>query len=432
MTVHTATRRPLWRWMTLALAGWATALGGCASQAPEDEPGGSTPDAGVSEPQGSQYLYYRIGEDVWLSSAAGTEARMICEGAEVQVDDAGRYALCIPTDEDRPLELFFFDLLEVGQTYEGWRHQVDGTPVISPDGQFIAYLGPISEEDDMVLVADAGGNVVSMVPALAVLDFVGSDALILDRGPIKILWSLFTGDEQVISGSNIHPVGPVGAGAVYEIFDRENIVEYVNTAGQRRELGPGKIGGVYGERVLVVPNSVTLDAEATLLDVSDTNFEVKVPLPQVPFDRIFDARLVGPTGVLLELKQSISCPGVGLNYSMETTWYDVETGDSRLVADTGRVPHVVRPDAAGVRALVLDVDECGDPMGTGRVVELATGAVTELTDYIAEPVLDGSMSPEGRFVALSLGNGVQVLDLALERTIVAGTGAEGGGIFYFR
>ena len=58
--------------------------------------------------------------------------------------------------------------------------------------------------------------------------------------------------------------------------------------------------------------------------------------------------------------------------------------------------------------------------------------MTELTDYIAEPVLDGSMSPEGRFVALSLGNGVQVLDLALERTIVAGTGAEGGGIFYFR
>lgn len=284
----------------------------------------------------------------------------------------------------------------------------------------------------MVILADGGGNPINMVPALGVLGFAGNDALILDRGPIKVLWSIFGGNEEIITGTNIHAVGPVGAGAVYEIFDRETVVEYVNAAGQTREMGAGRIGGVFGQRMLLIPNSVALDTNALLLDVTDPAFQVEIPLPQVPFDRIFDARLVGPDGVILEMKQSISCPGVDLNYSMVTTWYDAETGASYPIADTGREPHVARTDALGVRALVLNVDECGESEGTGYIVELATGAQTPLTDYIAEPVLDGAMSPDGRFVALSLANGVQVLDLALERIVVAGAGAKGGSVFQFR
>ncbi|MFN3199021.1 MAG: hypothetical protein ACE366_11540 [Bradymonadia bacterium] len=419
-------------------------LGGCATPLEEDTDAAGSgcdnpfecnedPDAGLQgDPGASQYLYYRIGDDVWLASAAGTEARMICEDSTVEVDEIGRYALCVPNDEEQPLKLFFFDLLDINQEYMEWRPQVEGGPQISPDGNFVAYLGPISEAEDMVILADGGGNVVSMVPALGVLDFAGNEALLLDRGPIKVLWSVFGGTEEIISGNNPHTVGPVGAGVVAEIFDRENLVEYVNTAGQSRDLGPGRIGGVYGQRVLVIPKNFGLDEVAVLHDVADPGFAIEIPLPQVPFDRIFDARLVGPNGVLLEEKQSIACPGVPLNYSMQTTWYDVESGESYPVADTGRDPHRVRPDALGVRALVLTVDECGTPTGEGHIVELASGAITELTDYIAEPVLDGSMSPDGRFVALSLASGVQVLDLALERIVVAGTGSEGGAVFKFR
>lgn len=417
----------------------AAALGGCAQGEGKKKGGGGDGD-GLSgtvipppaEPGSARLLYFTMGGDAWLASAAGTDPRPICEGAEPWPSATGARALCVPADEAQPLRLYDLGALGVIAEYAEWRRGALSGPMLSPDGSRVAVVATGPAGDDVVRVFDDGGNVVGEIAAFGVLAFASPDVLLLDRGGgAPALWRL-GGDEAVaLAGTRHQPVGPDPAGAVYEVTAPGSEVVFQGADGRKRELGAGRLGGVYGRRVLVVPSASALDEPARVVDLLDDTYEATFAVPRVPFDRQLGVRLVGPRTVLVEQHLTVWCNAMAHRGPTKTIWYDVDDGSSETVAETGADPHVVLPAVTGDRALVLDVDPCGEPLGTGRVVDL-DGDERPLTDFLPEPVEAGAISPEGRFVAVSLENGVRVIDLSSGTVRVAATGAEGGATFHFR
>lgn len=117
-----------------------------------------------------------------------------------------------------------------------------------------------------------------------------------------------------------------------------------------------------------------------------------------------------------------------------TTWYSTLRDEVFEVDDTGGLPHKAQVDLRGEKALILDVDACGNPSGSGRVKNLRTGEVLRLGEVFQGAFSAATLSPDGRFVALAGVEGVTVVDLATTppTTRLAGAGAPGGTVLEFR
>jgi hypothetical protein len=424
--------------MTLALL-----LTACAqAQKPDDGHGGgggsgSSADAGAPAPPpggvpATRLLYFTEGGDAWLASAAGTEPRKICDAAAPHPDLDGKRALCVPAATDTPLRLYDLGTFSVIEEYADWRQGSTSTPALSPDGSKIAFSALDDAGQDVVRVVDDGQHVLAETPAFGVVAFPGPETLLLDAGDgPPAVWHVGDADKHTLRGTNPAPIGPDPAGVAYETIDDLH-VRFLGGDGAERDLGAGQIGGVWGTHVLVAPVEGAAGT-AHLLDLADPHADETLDLASVPFDRQRGTRLAGPHTVLVEDQVFATCQGFQERRPTKTHWYDLKAGRDVVLADTGADPHLALPDQRGAHALVLDVDPCGHPKGTGRVVDLSDGSARPLTDFLPDPVRAGAISPDGRFVALSLAGGVRVLDLSGDTTLrVAATGAAGGDVLEFR
>ena len=424
----------------------------CASTPPADG-GGDEDDAAVGvapppppEAMDSRLLYFHMGQDAWLASAAGTESQKICEKASAQPDEDGSRVLCVPDrdaleeGEDPVLKLYDLGSFSVTAEYEGWIGNEYDLPHISPEGSKVAFVAFNDNGLQVVRVFDDGAHEIDEVLASGVIGWAGEEALVLDRGNQAVLWVLGSEDEgRTINGSGAVPVSGFPAGVAYERLGRTNLkVYFLDVNGQERDFGIGRIGGVGAGRLLIGPEFDNgPELEARLVDLADTQFEKTIPIPSVGFDRMAGVRLVGANTVLVELQMFATC-GIELGrFAMHTIWHHIDDDGDRDEYEIGNTedaehPHIALTDRKGDRALIVDVDPCGEPIGTARIVEISDHEVRDITDFIAEPVRGGDISPDGRFVVVSLANGVQVVDLATDTVRIAGTGQAGGRVFHFR
>ena len=384
--------------------------------------GGATPGAGGR-------LFFRAGADGFVATAAGTEVRMICAGARPVPDAEGGRVLCVPDSDAQPLALYDLAADVVIETYADWQLSADRPPRLSPDGGKIAVRVIDEGGADAVRVYDDGGNTVAETAAFEVIAFPGPDTVLLDRQQTAV-WVL--GSEPVtLQGGGAMPVGPDPAGAVYQISAPQPKVLFVDgLGGAPRELGMGSLGGAAGTRVLLEVGNT-----ARVLDVGDPTLDRAVTLPSVGFDRQRGVRFESPEALLSEVQTVSACPGgASQRVSVQTRWHRVIDGEAETVAqtDTG---HRAWVDRAGEWALVLDLDACGAPQGTGRVVNVKDDAKSRALDALlaaGESPQAGAVSPDGRFVALALSDGVRVIDLASDYTVRDAARGSAGADIVFR
>lgn len=419
-------------------------LAACAAGETEDDsrlrppPPGGEADAlvggGGPPPPGAgaaTRLFFRVGQDGFAASSAGTEARVICPGARPVPDAEGGRVLCVPDAEGTPLTLYDLAAGIVIEEYAEWRLTADRPPLLSPDGGKVAVRARRAEDGmDVVRVYDDGGNIVAETPAFEVLAFPGPETVLFEAQQGVSVWALGA-DPVALSGTTARGVGPDAAGAVYQVVAPAAKVFYADgVSGAPRDLGEGTLLDTFGRRVLIEQG-----ASARIIDVGDPRFEQTLSLPTVPFDRQRSARLEDPDAVLVEVQSFASCPGgVRGRAALETTWRDTLEDETVTVA-TGDTTHRASVDRAGTWALVLDVDVCGAPMGSGRVVHLKDDSRSrELRDLLAEGETPrgGAISRDGRFVAIAVLDGVRVIDLASDYAVRAAAAGGAGGDLVFR
>ncbi len=420
------------------------ALAACAAGETEDDgrlrppPPGGEADAlvggGGPPPPGAgdaTLLFFRVGPDGFAARAAGTEARVICPGARPVPDDEGGRVLCVPDAEGAPLTLYDLAAGIVIEAYPEWRLTADRPPRLSPDGGKVAVRARRAEDGmDVVRVYDDGGNIVGEAPGFEVLDFPGPETVLFETAQGASVWALGA-DPVALPGITAQAVGPDAAGAVYQVVAPAPKVFYADgVSGAPRDLGEGTLRATFRRRVLIEQG-----AQARLVDVGDPRFEQSLTLPTVPFDRQRSARLEDTDAVLVEVQGFASCPGgVRGRAALETTWRDT-IEDETLIVATGDTTHRAHVDRAGNWALVLDVDVCGAPVGSGRVVHLRDDSRSrDLRDLLAEGETPrgGALSRDGRFVALGVLDGVRVIDLASDYAVRAAAAGGHGGDLAFR
>lgn len=444
-TSPTRWTRRVGRLPLIGLLGVLPAALGCAEAVTDDGPrfrgapdalvGGS--DAGLEGATASRLLFFQVGADGYVAGASGSNARLICENALAVPDLAGDRALCRPELATQPLRLYDVaaDLHLVD--YEGWRASTLGPPVLSPEGNRVAFKAEDADFNTVIRVVDENGVQVADGRGFEVLGFARDDVLILDTNQPAV-WRIGS-DPVPIAGGHPTPAGPDPAGLVYEVISPTDKVFFLDgDTGRSRELADGILADVHGDRVLVIQNDPAPDRvglkRALLLDLNDGTFEAFVPLPQVPFDRTLSVRLMGPASFVVELASVAPCPGGSAIVPTRTTWYNTLRAEIFEVDDTGGQPHRAQVDLRGERALILDVDACGNPAGSGRVKNLRTGEVFRLGEVVQGAFSAATLSPDGRFVALARVDGVTVIDLATTppTTRLAGSGAPGGTALEFR
>ncbi len=412
---------------------------GCASAAEEDDnpfrDPVDAPDALVSgpgeDPGGGltnvRLLFFKIGADGWLASAAGTEARMVCPDADMVPDAEGTRVLCVPDTHDAPLRLYDVELSEVVVEFEDWVKAQRSPPALSPDGSKVAVRA-FSEGQDVARVYGDGGNIVEEVQAFDMLGFASNDTLLIDRNSTAV-WRL-RDEPWTVTGSSVRPVGPDPAGAVYELSNPAFHAYFLDGVdGMTRALGEGKIGAVFGTRVLIR----TPDKMGHLVDVADEAFSEVLSLPTPKFDQVPDVALtlLSRSVVLSAVQTAATCGAMQQRVAAETRWHHITQGESVVVGADDGTPHRADVNLAGTLGLVMDIDPCGAPLGTGRLIDLGQERVErELSEWLEAPVLDARLSPDGRFVALATEDGLQVLDLSNDMLREAATGGKATALRY--
>lgn len=398
---------------TDALVSGAGGMGGSFEPAPGD----------------ARFLFFTVGGQGFLASAAGTDARPICDAATLRVDALGERVLCVPASGDSPMTLYDVLASESIATYADWRDSPFGSPQLSQDGSRVAYPTINDEGKRVVQVRDDGENVVGETRGNGVIGFADDRTLVIESNGAKV-WRI--GEAAIeIPGGNARPAGPDPSGAVYEVVSPDFKAYFLDAeTGRSRDLGPGQIGDVRGTRILVHETSLEGVNTATLLDVADPSFAADIPIPMIPFDRVLQARLVGKGRVLIEQAGlAIACESAR-GFSLHTELYDVRGESSRPIAE-GQGPHIAAVDGNARLALVVDVDACGRSQGTGRVGEIGDDEPEELAALLqGEPVGKATISPDGRFVAVSVADGVRVIDLPSDLTRSAASGGPGGELHF--
>lgn len=417
----------------------------CATADPEDDPMfrgpgdalvGGGGDGGVTNIAVSNLVFYQVGADGYMASAAGTDPRLICENARPVPDAVGSRVLCVPESDDNPLTIYDvandISLVSIAD----WKTSNSTRPFIAPDGSRVAVRTLNPRQRSLVRIIDDGGVVVAEIEAEGILDYPRDDVVVLDMNQ-PALWRIGM-DPVAVAGSSAAGIGPEPAGMVYETPLPTSKVFYRDAEGDRAiEIAQGEIGGVFGDRVLVLRRDDDNPGAkiATLLDVDDLDFQANVPMPgRVPFDRVLQTRLVGRNTVVTELQSFATCGGRQVRVASSTSWYDANRGEAFEIANTGTEGHRAFVDSRGENALVLDLDACGNPTGTGRVNNLRSGESTRLVEYVQGAISAATLSDDGRFVAVSTADGVTVIDLASSPPVqrAAGMGAPGGTEIIFR
>ena len=418
---------------TAWIAGLMALAVACAQPALEgdDDVDAATGVTGPDPTRPAKVLYFMMGEDAWVASAAGTEGQRICRASTPHPDERGARALCVPALEALDTQLALFDVaaLQVITSYDEWGRDMLIAPTVSPDGSKVAYGALNDALLDVILVYDDANHQIASVEAFDFIGWAGSDALVIKKGQPAI-WAIGADEPHYINGNQPRAVGPEPAGAVYETMVLEFKVHFIDVNGETRELGKGQLGGVWGSRVLIIP--VDGVGPARLVDLADSEFGAEIELPPVPFDRMLGTRLVGPDQVIIEKQLFVTCGVEQQRYATQSFWHDVERSETTPLADTEGEVHAVLVDASGSVALILDLEPCGAPKGTGRILNLSTDRSRPLSDFLADPVTAGAVSGDGRFVAVAVANGVQVIDLVSDEVRIAGTGSAGGSVLHFR
>ncbi len=379
-------------------------------------------------PGDARFLFFTVDGQGFLSSAAGTDARPICDAETLRVDELGERVLCVPASSDTALTLYDVLASEAIATYADWIDSPLGSPELSPDGSRVAYPTISDEGKRVVQVRDDGENVIGETRGAAMLGFADERTLVIESNGPK-LWRV--GDEPIqIPGGSPRPAGPDPAGAVYEVVSPNFNAYFLDAeSGRSRDLGAGRVTDVRGRRVLVQENNLDGANIGTLLDVGDASFVADIPLPMVPFDRVLQARLVGNGRVLIEQAGlAIACDGPR-GFSVRSELYEVRGEETRLLAESDG-PHIAEIDGNAEMVLIVDVDACGRSQGTGRVGEIGD----DLDDLAAllqgEPIQKAALSRDGRFVAVTVADGVRVIDLPSDLTRSAASGGPGGELHF--
>lgn len=416
-------------------------LAACAQEADDggsgadgDLQGGVGPGAGAGgsiDPSASQLMYFTLGGSAYVATAAGTTPQKICDGSEVLPSGNGQRALCIPVDGDQPLVLH--DTQSGMQTpIPGWNADAIHGPKISPDGNLVAFGALNDDFDDVVRIHDAGGNMVGEIANyFGVVDFLGPTAVLLDEGiGTPRLWQIGADDPLSFNGTNFQGTGPNPEGVVFEVNNPRFIVRFVGLDGMPRDLGDGRLGGVYGRRVLITPGAA--GGAATLVDLSDPTYKTERELPTPRFDEQVNYQLTGPRSMVARYETLANCANNPTSRaSVRTVWRHIEDGDEVEIANTAPDTHLALVDAVGVRAAVLQVDACQVPTGRGFVVTLGGESIPFQPDLTTEQVKTAAVSPDGNFVALGTVTGLWVVDLRTTPTPrIAQTGGEVTSLFF--
>ena len=344
--------------------------------------------------------------------------------------------LCVPESDENPLTIYDVSNDIALVSVADWKASNRTQPFIAPDGSHIAVRTLNQRQRSLVRVIDDGGVIVAEIEAEGILAYPRDDVLILDMNQPAV-WRVGM-DPVAVSGSNAAGIGPDPAGIVYETPLPSSKIFFRDADGARAiEIAEGTLGGVFGDRVLALRRDPDRPGTkiATLLDVDNLDFEALVPMPErVPFDRVLNTRLVSRNTVITELQSFATCGASQARVSTSTSWFDANRGEAFEIANTGSEGHRAFVDSRGERTLILDLDACGNPTGTGRVNNLRSGESTRLVEYVQGAISAATLSSDGRFVAAATADGVTVIDLASSPPVqrAAGMGAPGGTEIIFR
>lgn len=407
--------------------------GGPFRGAPDALVGGDGDGGVIDNITASKLVFFQIGADGWMASAAGTDPRMICENARPVPDETGSRVLCVPESDDDPLTIYDVsnDLSLV--SIADWQSTNRTRPLLSPDGSRVALKTLSQTQRPLVRVMNDAGVQVAELEAFGILGFPRNDVVILDMNQ-PALWRIGM-DPVAVSGSNAQGIGPEPVGIVYETPLPESKVFYRDAdSGRAIELANGNLAGAFEDRVLVLSRADNGRRTGTLLDVDDLDYSAEIPIPMVPFDRILNTRLLSRTTVIIELRSFVVCGGSQAQVTTRTTWFDVNRGEALDIEDTGTEGHAAYVDSRGENALIVDLDACGNPTGTGRVKNLRSGETVRLVEYVQGAISAATLSQDGRFLAAATADGVTIIDLASSPPVTrpAGMGAPGGTEIIFR
>lgn len=429
-----------------AVAVLAASLLACANAKPEDEPmfrgppvvGGGEGGAGgggvgggiIDDITVSSFVFYQVGADGYMASAAGTEPRLICDNAKPQPSADGTRVLCVPESDENPLVLYDvandLALIEIAD----WHQSDRSPPRLSADGARVALRTFDDRFRSLVRVVNDSGVQVAETRAEGLIAFPREDVLIVDLNQPAV-WRIGM-DPVPVTGSNAYGIGPEPAGMAYE--SRSNV--FFRDADDNRsiEIAEGNLAAAYADRILVLRNPPEPGPKiATLHDVDDLDYAEDVPMPRVSFDRVLATRLVGRNTVIAEVQRFATCANRQSRVATLTTWYNVNRAEAFEVESTEE-GHFAKVDSRGEKALILDLDACGNPTGTGRVKNLRSGEVTSLVEFVQGAISAATLSDDGRFLGVATADGVLIVDLASSPPLMrpAGMGAPGGTEIIFR
>jgi len=295
---------------------------------------------------------------------------------------------------------------------EEWRATPMNPPLLSPEGDRVASL---TEAPGFVRVLAENGAELDRIEAQDLLAFPGQDAVLLDR-ITPHLWALGLAETRAreLIGSEVTPVGPDPAGVLYQTVGLEELkVAFMNALDLGvQELGGGRLGAHFGSRVLLLDSSSSGEEglQGRILDLEDPSVDLPVSLPPQRFsDPQMLIQMLSPSQILIEFPPSASClekhPG-----STRSIWDDL-LDDEEPWEHSGD-PHHLLVHSESELIIILDVSPCGAPEGGGIILDRLSGERYELEELIEAPIRGAQLSPDGRYAALALSDGVAILDLA--------------------
>lgn len=440
-------RLPTLSWVLLGLAALSS---GCATGA-EEEQGGFfkppvdgglpiLPDGGGSPAERARRqgpapvaLFMQVGRDGYAASPDGQGATVICPEAAITASDDGARIMCTPTDDTAPLTLIERGSQELLTEIPDWSPSTASPSLLSPAGEQVATRVFQGGEDVVLLFSDTGA-LADQTPARLVTAFAAENVLLLMGADRKArLWR--RGEQPVTMNTILAlPIGPAPVGAIYQRLGNAPHVVFLNArTGDEIDLGVGLVGATFGTRVLVLDE---VQRSGRVLDMDDSDIDFEVTLPRRGFDEPFlRAFFLDDWSLQIEIRSS-SCP-TGLNDQVSvartTTWLNIADDERTSIVTTRADAHSVQLDGAKSRALVLDVDNCGNPLGTGRILDLSEDGAEDrpLTAFVDGTITAAALSKDGRYLALSTRDGVTVADLEAGTTTPIDAPGR-GGVLSFR
>lgn len=356
-------------------------------------------------------------------SLADQRLLTLCEASRGELSDDSERMICIPESESVPLKFIERLTGSVIMLLDEWMESDKAKPTLPNEGSVFASLIEVPDELDHIAIFNDFGNEVARMKSTTMHGFVGPDHFIINNPPQ--VWS-FKGDlaetaTTVEEAEELGLLNPVGSrnfirhdyppyGVTYE--ERE-IVYFMGVEERAaKKVGDGVLVGMGERKVISLTREGTFGSR---LNVFELSLEISgspkhsVVLEDVRYGLQYQAQMVGPSKVLLQVTKTKSCGSDDVEYALKSYVINLSSKTQTTLYDAGE-PHHVAIGAEGRYAVLSYLDNCGRNMGSADLFDVREGGKRNLPSALRGKVRGAAVSAKGAHIAIMGDEQVWLLD----------------------